>query len=130
MIGRTGIYRISDLNETILSEDLTAAQTEILVEDVEKARNPALIFNKLGVVSINGERITFMERDYSDNALRQIRRGTAGTGAAAHPAGSKVIDISEYNKAPMDYSRSIYPIGFSGPMNAIDSDIVRFLRGL
>lgn len=130
MIGRTGIYRISDLNETILSEDITAAQTEILVEDVEKARNPALIFNKLGVVSINGERITFMERDYSDNALRQIRRGTAGTGAAAHLAGSKVIDISEYNKAPMDYSRSIYPIGFSGPMNAIDSDIVRFLRGL
>jgi hypothetical protein len=58
-----------------------------------------------GIVFINGERITYYERDLISNQLKRIRRGTGGTGAPEiHAAGSAVVGSgsSQYINAAHD----------------------------
>ena len=55
-----------------------------------------------GVVTINGERIMYRERNTATNTISSLLRGTAGTGAAAHSVASEVYDMGLGNRLTQD----------------------------
>ena len=80
------------------------AQADIIyVEDASVLPTPDLANGLFGLITINGERIAYREKDTQNNTVSGLRRGTAGTGAAAHAAGSDVYDISIGNLLPLEY---------------------------
>jgi hypothetical protein len=102
MMGETQYLRISAARNTELAADLAITDTEISVVDASVLAEPvpepvlSVLPSVPGVVFINGERITYFVRDLAENKLRQIRRGTHGTGAPAlHAAGSVVTEANE-----------------------------------
>ena len=76
-----------------------------------------------GILFINGERIEYLIKQ--GNVLRQIQRGTLGTGApAVHEAGSDVYNQGPTQTAPYadqtiideqtgDGSTAVFPLGFT-----------------
>ena len=105
MINRTFYKRISGANTTTLTEDLNAADTTITVADASVLAGfengtttmPSVIF-------IGEERIEYFTK--TGNVLSNIRRGTLGTGAIFHSAGSQVVDSSVQQSIP--YADVIY----------------------
>ena len=85
---------------TELAEDLTITSNTISVVDSSVLSPPAPALLRPGVVFINGERITYWAKDDVTNTLSYIRRGTAGTGAGEHSAGSSVVDGSVFELVP------------------------------
>ena len=77
--------------------------TEIYVEDVSVLPEPDLSLNKLGVLTINGERITYLYRDLGTNSVSGLRRGTAGTAIFAHAVNSTVYDLTDGQLLPIAY---------------------------
>jgi hypothetical protein len=103
MIGEKEYFRISQSRSTVLAEPLEITDTEIAVVDASVLAEPDPLgtVSIPGVVFINGERITYFVRDLSENKLKQIRRGTFGTGApTTHPAGTTVVDAHRDQKIP------------------------------
>jgi len=98
ILNRTAYKRI-DSPTTTLVEDLGQDDLSIVVDDAtdlpEPNRNKALP----GVIWIGKERIEYFVKE--DNLLRQIRRGTLGTGVAnIHPVGTEVYDQSAIKNIP------------------------------
>ena len=92
LVDQFSYYRMTSSNSTTLSQPLLITDTEIAVVSAAVLDEPSGLDVKPGVVFINGERITYYERDIVNNRLRRIRRGTAGTGAPEqHPAGTAVV---------------------------------------
>ena len=95
MLDQYYYYRMAASNTTTLSANLAIGDTEISVVAAGVLDLPTI--SVIGpsipaVVFINGERITYFERDVVNNKLKKIRRGTSGTGAPAlHAAGSAVV---------------------------------------
>jgi hypothetical protein len=54
---------------------------------------PNLSAGVFGIITINGERISYRNRNLANNTLTGLRRGTAGTAAADHPVTSEVYDL-------------------------------------
>lgn len=90
-----------------LAQDLTLTANTIVVDDASRLTTPNPSGAVPGVVFINGERITYYTKDNSTNTLGQIRRGTMGTGAATHAAGTPVVDGSSRLIVPAS-SNTIY----------------------
>ena len=86
--------RLDSSASTTLLSNLDITDTVIYVDDASKLPEPAAAGAEPGVVFINGERITYYQKDASTNSLTQLRRGTAGTGATVHGAGEVVVDGS------------------------------------
>lgn len=93
--------RIAKANITELAMPLDLTDTTIYVKDASKLPIPGPHLTRPGVIYINGEKITYYKIDLANNALKQIRRGVWGTGAAlTHVAGSYVVDASMDQKIP------------------------------
>ena len=91
MRGLQATYRILPSTTTVLREYLAYDDDIVFVENASACGEPALTQNAWGVVTINGERIMYRYRDLGNNTLSGLLRGTAGTAAANHYAGDKVI---------------------------------------
>lgn len=114
MRGVQATYRITASTTTTLTQALTADADIIHVADASALTEPNLSAGRLGVITIGGERIMYRNRDTALNTLSQLRRGTAGTGAADHQAGTEVYDIGAGNlldQAYQDYIVSNTTLG-------------------
>ena len=114
MRGVQSTYRITASTSTVLTQSLEPADTVIHVEDASRLSEPNLPNGVFGLITINGERISYRVRDTSNNTLSGLRRGTAGTGAADHPANSPVYDIGRGNLLPAEYQDRLVVENFLG----------------
>jgi hypothetical protein len=105
MRGLQRIYRITDETSTQLALPLTAAGDTITVLDAARLDEPNLEQGIFGVITIDGERITYRNRNLVTNTLTGLRRGTSGTAAAAHAAGAAVLSLGLGNLVPAAYQR-------------------------
>jgi hypothetical protein len=95
MVNEYTYYRMALVNSTYLSQDLLITDTVIYVVNAAALDEPAPDDAVPAVIFINGERITYYEKDNTKNTLGNIRRSTGGTGAPAlHEAGRQVIGAS------------------------------------
>jgi hypothetical protein len=86
-------YRITAATTTTLTQPLLATATVIHVQDATKLTLPNLATGVFGIITINGERISYRNRNLANNTLTGLRRGTAGTAAADHPVTAEVYDL-------------------------------------
>ena len=90
MLNRTHFKRL-DSPEAKLVKDLNYYDLRIEVDDASRLPEPNKYSNIPGVIFINGERIEYFVKE--ENMLRQLRRGTLGTGVKdINPAGTGVYD--------------------------------------
>jgi len=90
ILNRTHFKRL-DIEETTLSKDLNYFDLRIEVNDASNLPEPNKYANVPGVIFIAGERIEYFVKE--NNTLRQLRRGTLGTGVKnINVAGTEVYD--------------------------------------
>jgi hypothetical protein len=75
---------------------------------------PTLPLGIFGYITIDGERITYRNRDTANNTVSGLRRGTAGTAAAPHAVGAAVYDIGSGNLLISEYQNYIVNENFLG----------------
>ena len=107
-------YRITDSTTTELAQALTATADTIHVVDAARLSQPDLAKGIFGFVTVGNERISYRQRDLNNNTVSGLRRGTAGTGAAEHAAGTAVYDIGIVNLLPAEYQNSVSEEDFLG----------------
>jgi hypothetical protein len=103
MRGVQATYRINAATTTALTANLSATANIIYVENAAALDEPNLVTGKLGVITIDGERIMYRVRDIVTNTVSDLRRGTAGTAAASHKIGAIVYDIGRGNLLAEEY---------------------------
>lgn len=103
MNGVQTTYRIINAYTTKLVQPLSATDNIIYLENANHVGAPNLPQGVFGQLTINGERITYRNRDLETNTVSGLRRGVAGTGAADHSSGALVYDISAGNALPTEY---------------------------
>jgi hypothetical protein len=107
MRDNTAVYRLNESTTTFLTQTLTWTDDVIYVNDASVLGEPNLDAAIFGVLTVNGERITYRERDLENNTVSGLRRGTAGTGMhIQHEASSVVTDLSRGNAIPRVYEGS------------------------
>jgi hypothetical protein len=112
-------YKVLDKKTTTaLASDLRYFDTRIELVDASALENPGI--SKIpGVVEIAGERIEYYVKE--GNILRQIHRGTLGTGIKQTiPAGTKVIEMGQKNTIPYidkENKKTFYSDGVSDVYN-------------
>jgi hypothetical protein len=107
MRGAQATYRMTTDTTTSLSQSLNELDDIIYVEDAGALSQPNVANNIWGVITINGERIMYRERDTVNNTVSSLRRGTAGTAAADHAVGSIVYDLGRGNIMPEEFQNYI-----------------------
>ena len=107
MRGVQATYRITPSTTTTLAQDLGQYDDIVYVTDVNALGAPDVAINVWGVLTVNGERIMYREIDYTANTVSSLLRGTAGTGAADHTAGSTVYDMGRGNLLPLEFQNYI-----------------------
>jgi hypothetical protein len=100
-------YRITPATTTFLTQALTATADIVHVADASALTQPVLNYNQWGVLTVNGERIMYRERNLINNTVSSLIRGTAGTAAADHAIDSVVYNMSRINSLPVEYQNSI-----------------------
>jgi hypothetical protein len=103
MRGVQATYRITDATTTTLVQDLSGTDTIAYVADASRLGTPDLVSGVFGVVTIDGERIMYREKNLALNTISGLMRGTAGTGAADHATGASVYDMGRSNLLPAAY---------------------------
>jgi hypothetical protein len=103
MRGLQSTYRITPGTTTTLVQELTATADVIYVDDASRLTDPNLEQGIFGLITINGERIAYRNRDIVLNTVSGLRRGTAGTGAAYHDVDTPVYDIGLDNYLDAEY---------------------------
>ena len=89
ILNRTHYKRVDNAQGIVLAQDLNDFDLRIEVEDATLLPNPDRRSNKPGIMFIQGERIEYFVKD--GNTLRQLRRGTLGTGVGiSYPAGTAI----------------------------------------
>jgi hypothetical protein len=73
------------------------------VTNAQALSDPDLAAGIYGVVTIDGERMMYRERDTALNTVSGLMRGTAGTAAASHNAGADVCDMGRGNLLPEQF---------------------------
>jgi len=107
MRGYQRSYRITRLTSTEVTATVLPSDDEIFVLDAGRLPEPNLPNGIFGMITINGERLTYRTRDLARNSISGLRRGVAGTGAAMHTSGSMVYDIGIGNLLPVEYQDRI-----------------------
>jgi len=107
MRGLQTTYRITANTTTQLAQPLLADADIIYVADALALTQPTLSYNQWGVLTVNGERIMYRERDLINNTVSSLLRGTAGTAAADHAVGTSVYNMSRVNRLPTEYQNTI-----------------------
>ena len=112
MLNRTHFKRL-DKEVTTLREPLNSDDLRIEVVDGTNLSVPSKGQNIPGVLFIHGERIEYFVKD--GNTLKQLRRGTLGTGVkSSYPVGQKVFDQNISKTVPykdMTQSQSFVATG-------------------
>jgi hypothetical protein len=126
MRGVQATYRITSSTTTSLSQQLDISDDIVYVVDVGALDEPALSSNIWGVLTVNGERIMYRERDTVNNTVSGLLRGTAGTAIAEHPANSIVYNLGRGNLMPEEFQDYIDSNTFIGDSSttAYTTDIV------
>jgi len=90
ILNRTHYKRVDNNQGIELAQDLKYDDLKVvIVENAELLPNPDKRANRPGVIWIDGERIEYFAK--TNNELRQLRRGTLGTGAKpVYPVGTKI----------------------------------------
>jgi len=101
MRGVQATYRMTPKTTTTLAEPLGQYDDIIYVTDASALSEPDLTVNIWGVITIDGERIMYRERDTVNNTVSSLLRGTAGTAAASHSTGAIVYDMGRGNLLPL-----------------------------
>jgi hypothetical protein len=107
MRGLQTAYSITEESTTTLKEYLGADDNIIFVTDASRLIQPNVELNIWGVITIDGERIMYRERDVTNNTVSSLIRGTDGTGATEHFVGTNVYDMSSGNLLPLRYQNYI-----------------------
>jgi len=107
MRGLQSTYRITPSTTTVLTQALQKTDDVIYVEDATALSEPNLPLGIFGLITIDGERIAYRNRDTVNNTVSGLRRGTAGTAAAAHLVDASVYDIGSGNLLPVAYQNYI-----------------------
>jgi len=98
MLNRTHYKRL-DKAEVTLRQPLNYSDLRIEVTNGAVLAEPNKGLNLPGIIWINGERIEYFVKE--ENTLRQLRRGTLGTGVKnIHATGSKVYDQNSSKTVP------------------------------
>jgi hypothetical protein len=92
---------------TTLTQTLYANSDVVYVDDAGALAEPDLANNIWGVLTVNGERIMYRERDTITNTVSSLLRGTAGTAVDLHSTGSIVYNLNRDNLAPVIYQDRI-----------------------
>lgn len=99
MLNRVHYKRLNEKSVVKLSQPLNFYDQFISVEDTTNLPIPNRTTGKPGVVFIEGERIEYYVLE--GNLLRQIRRGTLGTGVKSqYPAGTILMEQGERETIP------------------------------
>jgi hypothetical protein len=110
MRDNNAIYRSNSDYRTTLTQALSANADTIYVLDASKLSAPDLANNVFGVVTIDGERITYRFRDVTNNTISGLRRGVAGTSATSHAVATVVYDTSLGTKLDYAYNKTLYEL--------------------
>jgi len=109
MLHRHHFKRISKQDSTKLAQALNITDKEIVVEDASNLVEPSPANRVPGVIFIDKERIEYYVKD--GNTLKQITRGTLGTGAKQqYVAGTAVIDAGPTQTIPYQDNINRYEI--------------------
>ena len=123
ILNRNIYKRLGDVAPLKLAKDLTTFDKEIFLDDASTISTPDKNSSIPGIIFINGERIEFLIKQ--GNVLRQIQRGTLGTGVAGvHESGSDVYNQGTTQTAPYadetiideqtgDGSTTVFPLAFT-----------------
>jgi hypothetical protein len=107
MRGVQATYRITPSTTTSLSQQLGTSDDIVYVVDAGALDEPALSSNIWGVLTVNGERIMYRERDIVTNTVSGLLRGTAGTAIAEHSINSVVYNLGRGNLMPEQFQNYI-----------------------
>lgn len=106
--------RVAIIDSTVLAKDLSIKDESIYLVNANALGIPNIDKNVPGVIFINGERITFWEKN--GNVLSKIRRGTAGTAAVElYAKDTLVVDGSGKSVVPSGTSKTWYNLGDDAP---------------
>ena len=99
MNGNSAMYKINTccLKKVNLASDLNITDDTIYLNDVSNLTVPNLTLGTFGILTIDGERITYRNVDNGANTISGLRRGTAGTGITKHTKETVVHDVSITN---------------------------------
>ena len=123
ILNRNIYKRLGDVAPLKLAKDLKTFDKEIFLDDASKLGQPDKNSSIPGIIFINGERIEFLIKQ--GNVLRQIQRGTLGTGVpSVHESGSDVYNQGPMQTAPYadqtivdeqigDGSTTVFPLAFT-----------------
>jgi hypothetical protein len=115
MRGVQATYRITPATTTYLTQALSTTDDVIYVHNAAALNEPNLATNIWGLLTVNGERIMYRNRDTAANTVSGLRRGTAGTAVASHTVDTAVYNISRGNLLPPQFqnyivSNTTYPL--------------------
>ena len=103
MRGVQATYRMTAATTTVVAQSVSATADTIYVVDASNLTEPDLSIGVFGIITIDGERIMYRNRDTALNTVSGLQRGTAGTAAAAHTIGAAVYDIGSGNLLTSEY---------------------------
>jgi hypothetical protein len=83
-------YAIPATSTTLLTANLSAADTVLTVDSTAGFADPAPHLAQLGVVFVGAERIEYRHINRATNQLVGLSRGTRGTAASQHTVGTRV----------------------------------------
>jgi hypothetical protein len=99
MLNRNHYKRLDSEGTYTLAQSLSMFDRVIVLDDATTLPIPKLDSRNPGIIWVEGERIEFYRRD--GNELKQLRRGTLGTGVKdSYPVGTTVYNQSIENTAP------------------------------
>jgi hypothetical protein len=107
MRGYQSTYRITTASTTELAEPLSDTDDVIYLVDAGAVDQPELENNIWGVLTVDGERIMYRERNLVDNTVSSLLRGTAGTASANHATGATVYAMGRGNVMPEEFQNYI-----------------------
>jgi hypothetical protein len=103
MRGVQATYRMTPATTTTLTQTLYTDDDVVHVDNAGALADPDLANNIWGVLTVNGERIMYRERDLMTNTVSSLLRGTAGTAVDLHSTGAIVYNLNRDNLAPVAY---------------------------
>ena len=123
MLNRTVYKRLDESSAVFLAQDLNWFDQRIELVDGANIPEPNKERNIPGVLFINGERIEFFIKE--GNTLRQIRRGTLGTGTPeVHIAGTKGYEQGVEQTIPYKDQTRSQTLQSDGTTNTYTLDFV------
>ena len=123
MLNRYHFKRLGDVTTYQLAKDLNYFDTNISVTNSDTLPEPNKERSIPGIIFINGERIEYYLKE--DGLLRQLRRGTLGTGIATlHKSGIPVLDQSNKQTVPYKDKQLVQNFTADGSTNAVTLDFI------